>query len=64
VVVIQHPPGSEDCVFLDTCRVSLSQHAPPSKKNEKENKIKLRKPLPKYLDPFPLQTNSEIALPK
>jgi hypothetical protein len=46
VVVTQHPPGSADRVFLDACRVSLSQQYQrvhhslhPLKRDEKENKI-------------------------
>jgi hypothetical protein len=51
VEVTQHPPGSADRVFLDACRVSLSQqyqkvlyiYLPLNlKRNEKENEIKGR----------------------
>jgi hypothetical protein len=45
VAVNQHPPGSVDRVFLDTCRVSLSQqyhrvqhNLYPLKRNEKKKK--------------------------
>jgi hypothetical protein len=60
MAVIQYPPGSADRVFLDACRVSLSQQCHrvqhnvyPLKRNEKENKIKCKEPFPKYLDIFP-----------
>jgi hypothetical protein len=71
VVVTQHPPGSADRVFLDACRVSLSQQyhrvqhsLHPLKRNEKENKIKCIKPLPKHLDDFTPQTKFEKTSPK
>jgi hypothetical protein len=32
--------------------------------NEKENKIKCRKPLLKYLDPFPSEENCDPSIPK
>jgi hypothetical protein len=60
VAVTQHPPGSVDGVFLDACRVSLSQQyhrvqysVYPLKRNEKEDKIKYKKPLPNDFDHFP-----------
>jgi hypothetical protein len=65
VAVTQHPLGSADRVFLDACRVCLSQqyHRVQHnlyllKRNKKEDKIKCRKPFPKDLDCFPLQLNT------
>jgi hypothetical protein len=71
VVVTQHPPGSADRVFLDACRVSLSQQYQrvqynyyPLKRNEKENKIKCSEPFLKYLDPFPRHSKYDKLSPK
>jgi hypothetical protein len=60
MAVTQHPPGSADRVFLDACRVSLSQQYHrgvqhnfyPLNRNENKNKNKCKEPFSKYLDTF------------
>jgi hypothetical protein len=66
VAVTQHPPGNADRVFLDACRVSLSQQYQkvqhilyPLIRNENKNKIKYKEPFPNNLDPFPRQPNCD-----
>jgi hypothetical protein len=60
VAVTKHPPRSADRVFLDACRVFLSQqyhrvqHKICSlKRNENKNKDKYKELFPKDLDIFP-----------
>jgi hypothetical protein len=55
-----NPPGSADRVFLDACRVFLSQqyhrvqhNLCPLKRNENKKRIKCKEPFPKSLDIFP-----------